>query len=314
MERYQTNSFSVRSGVRQGCILSPILFNIALDYIMRQTTHNAQHGKQWTLFSQLEDLEYADDNALLSTTANHLQKKAHLLTENASKTGLQINQKKTKVMGMNFKERPQIKFDEEELEVVTDFTYLGSNISVENSVQKDISARINKERNSYCSLRNICQFNVHSIKIKMRLFNSNVISVLLYGCQSWRVDMNDMHKLDVFQTKCLRRICSIFWPNKISNEDLYRRTNYLPISCQIQKHRMRWLGHVLRMSSDHIPRVATRWTPAEKRSKGRPRTTWRRSIIAELSNMGLTMGEAKVIAQDRKRRRNDIMALCPTWG
>ena len=52
---------------------------------MRQTTHNAQHGIQWILFSQLEYLDYADDIALLSTTANHLQKKAQLLTENARK-------------------------------------------------------------------------------------------------------------------------------------------------------------------------------------------------------------------------------------
>ena len=162
---------------------------------------------------------------------------------------------------MNLKECPQIKIDEEELEVVTDFTYLGSNISVENSVQKYISARINKARNSYCSLRNIWKSNVYSLKTKVRLFNSNVISVLLYGCQSWRVNKNDMHKLDVFQTKCLRRICNIFWPNKIYNEDLYRRTNSLPIRCHIQKHIMRWLDYVLRISPEHIPRVALRWTP-----------------------------------------------------
>ena len=182
MEINQTNSFSVRSGVRQGCILSPILFNIALDYIIRQTTQNAQHGIQWTLFSQLEDLDYADDIAPLSTTANHLQRKAHILTENARKTGLQINQKKTeKVMCMNRKERPQIKIDEEELEVVTDFTYLGSTISVKNSVEKDISARMNKASNSSYCLRNIWKSNVYSLKTKVRLFNSNVVSVLLYG-------------------------------------------------------------------------------------------------------------------------------------
>ena len=105
IERNKTNSFSVRSGDCQGCILSPILFNIALDYIMRQTTQNAQHGIQWTLISQLEDLDYADDIALLSTTAIHLQKKAQLLTENARKTGLQINQKKTKGMCINLKLR-----------------------------------------------------------------------------------------------------------------------------------------------------------------------------------------------------------------
>ena len=48
-----------------------------------------------------------------------------------------------------------------------------------------------------------------------------------------------------------------------------------------------------------------------KRSKGRPKTTWRRSVIAELSDMGLTIGEAEVIAQDRKRWRNDIVYFVP---
>ena len=140
----------------------------------------------------------------------------------------------------------------------------------------------------------------------MLFFNSNVISILLYGCKIWKVNKNDMHKLDVFQTKCLRMICNISWSNKIFNEDLYRRANSLLISCQIQEHRMRWLGYVLRMSPDHIPRVALRWTPTGKKSKGRPKATWRRSIIAELSDMGLTMGETEVIAQECKRWRNNI--------
>ena len=76
MDSTQTDYFPVKSGVRQGCILSPILFNITLDYIMRQTTQSARHGIQWTMFSQLEDLDYADDIALLSTNARHLQRKA----------------------------------------------------------------------------------------------------------------------------------------------------------------------------------------------------------------------------------------------
>ena len=65
---------------------------MALDYIMRQTTHNVQHDIQWNLFSQ-QDLDYADDSALFSTAANHLQQKAQLLTENDGKTWLQINEK-----------------------------------------------------------------------------------------------------------------------------------------------------------------------------------------------------------------------------
>ena len=120
---------------------SQILFNIAHDYIIRQTTQNEQHGIQCTLFSQLEDLDYADDIALLSTTANHLQKKAQFLTENARKTELQINQEKTKVMCMYLKEHPQIKIDAERLEVMTDFTYLGSKISVEKKISQPESTK-----------------------------------------------------------------------------------------------------------------------------------------------------------------------------
>ena len=95
------------------------------------------------MFSQLEDLDYADDIALLSTNARHLQQKANALNENAKKAGLHINIKKTKVMHLNLTEpHPQIMIDGGELEAVNDFTNLGSNISAENSVQKDISARI----------------------------------------------------------------------------------------------------------------------------------------------------------------------------
>ena len=96
---------------------------------MRQTTQNARHGIQWTMFSQLEDLDYANDIALLSTNARDLQQKANVLNEE--------------------KPHPQIMIDGEELEAVDNFAYLGSTISAENSVQKDISARINIARNSY---------------------------------------------------------------------------------------------------------------------------------------------------------------------
>ena len=98
MDNTHTDYFPVKSGVCQGCILSPTLFNITLDYIMRQTTQNAQHGIQWTMVSQLEDLDYADDIALLSSNARHLQQKANVLNENTKNAGLHINMKKTKVM------------------------------------------------------------------------------------------------------------------------------------------------------------------------------------------------------------------------
>ena len=91
-----------------------------------------------------------------------------------------------------------------------------------------------------------------------------------------------------FHNSCLRTICNIFWPNKISNDDLYQKTGCISIDLEIKKRRLGWLGHVLRMSPERIPKVALRWTTAGKGKRGRPKTTWRKTVETELSEMGLS--------------------------
>ena len=61
-----SESFEVKTGVRQGCLLSPFLFLQVIDWIMETVTSNRNNGIQWTLLTQLDDLDFADDLALLS--------------------------------------------------------------------------------------------------------------------------------------------------------------------------------------------------------------------------------------------------------
>lgn len=122
---------------------------------------------------------------------------------------------------------------------------------------------------------------------------------------------SDMNKINAFHNGCLRRICRIFWPNKISNKELYKKTKSQSVILEIKRRRIRWLGHVLRMGLDRIPKTALRWTPPGKRRRGRPKTTWRRTVMAELSEMGLSWGEAQYAAKDRSRWKQIIDALCP---
>ena len=152
----------------------------------------------------------------------------------------------------------------------------------------------------------------YTTKTKIRLYNSNVKSILLYGSECWRVVKGDMAKIDAFHNRCLRKICRIFWPNKISNVDLYKKTGCNSAVLEIKRRRLRWLGHVLRMSQDSIPKVALRWTPPGKRKRGRPKMTWQQSVMAELKEMGLSWGEAQASAKDRTLWRSIVVALRPT--
>ena len=187
----------------------------------------------------------------------------------------------------------------EPLEFVQDFTYLGSLISKDNGGQKDIKARLGKARCAFAKLQNIWKSNKYTTKTKIRLYNSNVKSILLYGSECWRVVKGDMAKIDAFHNGCLRKICRIFWPNKISNVDLYKKTGCNSGVLEIKRRRLRWLGHVLRMPGDSIPKVALRWTPPGKRKRGRPK-------------MGLPWGEAQASAKDRTLWREIVVTLCPT--
>ena len=102
LENNISDPFEVKSGVHQGNILSPILFLMVIDWIQRNTT-SVRNGIQWTMFKQLEDLDFADDLAEISTTQRQLQEKTNSLNSFAQKTGLNINITKTKVMVVNQK-------------------------------------------------------------------------------------------------------------------------------------------------------------------------------------------------------------------
>ncbi len=167
-------------------------------------------------------------------------------------------------------------------------------------------------QHSACRLQRLWRSNQLSLKWKVRLYNSIVKSILLYGCECWRVTKKDMNSLSSFHNGCLRKICKIYWPNKITNIDLWKKTNSCNIILEIRQRRLRWLGHVFRMPEDSITKTALRWTPQGKRKRGRPKTTWRRTIQAELQELGLTWGEAERKAKDRQGWRGIVVALCST--
>ena len=94
-----SESFEVKTGIRQGCLLSPFLFLLVIDWIIKTTTAGRNNGIQWTLWTQLDDLDFADDLALLSHNHSQMQDKTTLLETTSA--GSRSTEKKTELMKMN---------------------------------------------------------------------------------------------------------------------------------------------------------------------------------------------------------------------
>ena len=173
-----TESFQVQTGVRQGCLLSPFMFLVAIDWIMKTTTKNRRNGIQWTLWSQLDDMDFADDLALLSHSHEQMQEKTDLLNLVSAQTGLNINMNKTKIMKANTKSKKVVTVGGKPLEETDCFTYLGSKINKTGGTEEDTKARIQNARVAFLMLSKIWKSKLIKLKTKMRIFNSIVKSVL----------------------------------------------------------------------------------------------------------------------------------------
>ncbi|VDO58762.1 unnamed protein product [Schistosoma margrebowiei] len=144
----------------------------------------------------------------------------------------------------------------------------------------------------------------------MRIFNTNVKTVLLYGAETRRTTTTTIKKVQVFINTCLRKILNIHWPDTISNSLLWERINQLPAEEEIRKRRWKWIGHTLRKSSNCITRQAITWNPEGKRKSERPNNTLRREIEADMKKINNSWKELGRISQDRVGWRMLVSSLC----
>ena len=312
--QHLTDAFQVRTGVRQGCLLSPFLFLLAITWVMKTSTSQKRNGIQWTVWTQLDDLDFADDLAILSHTLQQIQEKTNLISTHSASLGLTIHKGKTKILKVNNNNTTPVTLAGEALEEVESFTYLGSVVDKLGGTDADVKVRIGKARAAFHQLRNVWKSSELPRNTKIRIFNSMVKPVLLYGAETWRTTVTIMKKIQTFINSCLRRILRIHWPNTISNLDLWQQTGQRPVQEEILQRRWRWVGHTLRKPASNITRQALFWNPQGKRKSGRPRNTWRRDLDADVKRSGHTWGQLEKMAQDRNAWRDLVRGLCPRMG
>ena len=194
-----TDAIEIKKGVRQGCVMSPCLFNLYTESIFRQieTAQGLKVGGH-----NINNLRYADDTVLLAENKEDLQKLLSMVNEESREKGLFMNAKKTKTMVITKQKEPidiDIKIEECPVEQVKEFTYLGQLVTSDAKSDKEIKRRIMLAKNAFMKLKPILTNTNISIRTRMRCTKCYVWSIFLYGCETWTLTAQTEKRIEAFE-------------------------------------------------------------------------------------------------------------------
>ena len=313
-----SDEFQVTTGVRQGCVLSPVLFNIYIDHIIREALTNMGGGLQLDYRLQgelnykyrdkpegtllLQALLYADDTVLLAESQGQLQHMVDALHAACTRWGMEISVEKTKVLPLGNTGPLVISIAGQSVETVSSFNYLGSTINSDGNVGMEVEIRLGKAATSYQMWRRkVFRSPNLSIATKMRVFRLMVMSILLYGCETWAVTVPLVTKMQTFCMRCLRDIVGVSKWDQWTNEAVLERAGEYPVGEQIRRRRMQWLGHLERMSPDRVQRAILRARPTGRtRTKGGQKQRWIDVVNEDLKDVP----DWRSFVRDRGKWRN----------
>ena len=295
-------------GVRQGCVLSPDLFSLYAEYIMRKV--NTPESLKVN-GSPISNIRYAEDTVLMADSAETLQQLLSSLQAESRKRGLIINKKKTKIMVINKKsEIPQsnIFLDEQKLEQKCQFEYLGSLVTSDCRCDKEIIRRIALAKKAFTDKKAILADKKLDIALRLRLLKCYVWSTLLYGCESWTLNTSCKQKLEAMEIWCYRRMLRISWVKKISNERVLEMVNMIrDLLITIRQRQLRFVGHVARKNG--IEKLVLEGKVAGQRQRGRRRLNFMGGLA---SAVGCSAVEVIRRTGDRNGFRRMIADVSPT--
>ena len=185
-----------------------------------------------------------------------------------------------------------VRIDNSTFERVEEFKYLGTTLTIQNSIREEIKSRVKSGNACYHSVQNLLSSRLLFRKLKIQIYRTIILPVVLYGCEAWLLELREERKLRVFENMVLRRI---FGPRRdevtgewrrLHNEELsglYSSPNIVRV---VKSRRMRWAGHVARMGEERGAYRVLVGKPEGKKPLGRPRRRWVDNIRMDLHEVG----------------------------
>ena len=192
-----TDWFQIGKGVRQSCILSPYLFNLYAEYIMRNAgLEEAQVGIK-IAGRNINNFRYADDTTLMTESEEELQSLLMKVKEESEKGGLKLNIQKTKIMASGPITSWEI--DGETMKTVSIFIFGGSKITADGDCSHEIKRRFLLGKKVMINLHSILESRDITLPTKVHLVKAMAFPVVMYEYESWTVKKAEHRRIDAFE-------------------------------------------------------------------------------------------------------------------